>query len=152
MLLAGVGHVALATADLERLAAFHADVFGARVSSRGPGHAFIDVGGGVGLHAFERPELAAGAPGVDAAAWRHGPIDHFTLEAASVEAFAEARERLLARGCTTGEVVDFGALVSLFLTDPDGLLVELSLTKPATGFAPPFPVTPFRARAGTGGD
>ena len=152
MLLAGVGHVACATADLERLAAFHAEVFGATVSSRGPGHAFIEVGGGVALHVFERPELTAGAPGVDAAAWRHGPIDHFTLEAASIDAFAAARDRLLARGCTSGEVVDFGALVSLFFTDPDGLLVELSLTKPASGFAPPFPVTPFRRRAGTGGD
>ena len=151
MLLAGVGHVALATADLDRLAAFHAEVFGATIASRGPGHAFIAVGGGVSLHVFERPELAAGAPEVDAGSWRHGPIDHFTLEAASLEAFATARERLLARGCTTGEVVDFGALISLFFTDPDGLLVELSLTKPAGVFAPRFPVTPFRGRAGTGG-
>ena len=151
MLLAGVGHVACATADLERLAAFHADVFGARVTARGAGHAFIELGGGATLHAFERPELAASSADVDAASWRHGPIDHFTLEAASLAAFASARERLLARGCTTGEVVDFGALVSLFFTDPDGLLVELSLTKPAEGFEPPFPVAPMRAAAGAGG-
>ncbi len=104
---------------------------------------FIRVGDST-LHAFEVPDGPLG--GVDAEqgghAFRRGRIDHFSLEAADVEAFAAVRDRLVARGASDGAVTDFGPLVSLFFTDPDGFMLELSLTKPP-GWEPPFPVTPF---------
>lgn len=51
------------------------------------------------------------------------------------ESFATIRERLVARGATDGEVVDFGPLVSLFAVDPDGAPLEVTLDKPP-GWAP----------------
>jgi len=145
----GIGHVAQATADLDRLTAFYRDVFGAEVSERhegDPRHCFIRIGAGTVLHAFEKPEAVrdAGRP------WGHGPIDHFTLEAADLDAFVLMRERLARRGCAAETVTDFGSLVSLHFTDPDGLLLELSLWK-TDPWNPPFTAAPFRGRAGSGG-
>jgi catechol 2,3-dioxygenase-like lactoylglutathione lyase family enzyme len=144
-LLRGVGHVAVATEDLRRLAAFYRDVFGAEVVGHrpeeggGPQHAFIRVGATTVLHAFEQPRRIKRGGGK---AWDHGPVDHFTLEALDANAFAEARRRLEEGGHEPSEVVDFGSLISTFFRDPDELLVELTLWKPA-GWTPPFPVRPF---------
>ena len=147
----GIGHIAVATTDLDRLIAFHADVFGAQATELtapgGPRHCFIRIGDGAVLHAFEREA------GTDAAAlqpWRHGPIDHFTLEAADLDAFLAARDRLVAGGHAEPAIVDFGSLVSVFFRDPDGLLLELTLWK-TPDWDPPFEAVPFRARAGAGG-
>jgi len=60
------------------------------------------------------------------------------------------RERLTERGCAGEAVTDFGSLVSVHFTDPDGLLLELSLWK-TDPWNPAFAATPFRGRAGSGG-
>jgi catechol 2,3-dioxygenase-like lactoylglutathione lyase family enzyme len=147
MLTRGIGHVAVATRDLGRLTAFYEDAFGATVERFGPTHAFIQIGPATVLHAFEREDGRPTAPGP----WQHGPIDHFTLEAAGLDEFEVARRRLIERGAASEEVTDFGALVSVFFTDPDGLLLELSLWKPPD-FDPPFDLAPFRSEAGDGAD
>jgi catechol 2,3-dioxygenase-like lactoylglutathione lyase family enzyme len=144
MLLSGIGHLALATPDLARLTSFYTRVFGASVEDLGPGHAFIRIGPTTALHAFERPELNP-----DTGPWRHGPIDHFTLEARDLDAFIAVRDRLIAEGCAQDTITDFGPLVSVFFTDPDGLLCELSLWK-CPDWNPPFEATPFVRAAGAG--
>jgi catechol 2,3-dioxygenase-like lactoylglutathione lyase family enzyme len=148
MLLRSIGHIALATPDLDRLAEFYARVFGAAPEelspSGGPRHCFIRIGETTVLHVFERSDIAWSA-----APWEHGPIDHFTLEAADLDAFVTLRDRLVAGGHAEETVTDFGALVSVFFTDPDGLLLELSLWK-TEPWAPPFATVPFRGRAGGG--
>lgn len=144
----GIGHVAYATTDLDRLVAFYGDVFGADVSERHDGeprHCFVGIGAGTVLHVFEKPD-AVGDPGRP---WGHGPVDHFTLEAADLDAFMVIRGRLIDRGCAGDAVTDFGSLVSVHFTDPDGLLLELSLWK-TDPWNPPFAATPFRGRAGSG--
>jgi catechol 2,3-dioxygenase-like lactoylglutathione lyase family enzyme len=144
----GVGHVAYATTDLDQLVAFYSDVFGASVSERHDGeprHCFVGIGAGTMLHAFEKPDAVSG-PGRP---WEHGPIDHFTLEAADLDAFMVIRTRLIERGCAGDAVTDFGSLVSVHFTDPDGLLLELSLWK-TDPWKPPFTARPFRGRAGAG--
>ena len=59
-----------------------------------------------------------------------GRIDHLGLQAASLEAFEEIRRRLIARGAADEFVTDFGAILSLFFTDPDGLEGEVCVANP----------------------
>lgn len=149
-----IGHIALVTRDLERLAAFYADVFGADTGERSAhdrqaGLGFIRIGDSTALHVFERRDGPLGGvpDGQGGRAFGRGRIDHFSLEAADLTAFVAVRERLVALGASDGTVTDFGPLVSLFFTDPDGFLMELSLTKPPD-WDPPFDVTPFERRPG----
>ncbi len=53
------------------------------------------------------------------------------LEAASIEAFDEIRNRLLARGASDGFMTGFGHILSLFFRDPDGLEAEVCVANPA---------------------
>ena len=59
-----------------------------------------------------------------------GRLDHIGLQAASLEAFEEIRRRLLARGCCDEFVTDFGQVLSVFFTDPDGLEAEVCVPNP----------------------
>ena len=59
-----------------------------------------------------------------------GRLDHLALEAASIDAFDEIRDRLLARDATDGFVTDFGHILSLFFRDPDGLEAEVCVQNP----------------------
>jgi hypothetical protein len=59
-----------------------------------------------------------------------GRLDHIGLQAASLEAFEEARRRLMERDATDGFVTDFGPILSLFFRDPDGLEAEVCVTNP----------------------
>ena len=147
MLLRSLNHVASVTRDLDAFIAFYAEVFDATAERFDGGHAFVRVGETTVLHVFERPELA---DATDPAPFRHGPIDHLAFEAADLDAFVTAWERLLARGSAAPDVTDFGTLVSVHFKDPDGLLHELSLWKPPD-WAPPFETVPFRGPAGGGG-
>ena len=52
------------------------------------------------------------------------------LHAASLEAFETIRERLMARGAADAFVTDFGPILSLFFTDPDGLEGEVCVENP----------------------
>ncbi len=143
-LLRGVGHVAIATEDLPRLVAFYREMFDAELvglqpGEFGPRHGFLRIGATTVLHVFERPRrIKRGRR----EAFDHGPIDHFTLEAIDADAFVAIRDRLEAAGHEPSQVTDFGPLVSCFFHDPDDLMVELSLWKPAD-WDPPFPVVPF---------
>ena len=59
-----------------------------------------------------------------------GRLDHLALEAASIDAFGEIRQRLVARDATDGFVTDFGHILSLFFRDPDGLECEVCVPNP----------------------
>ncbi len=134
MLLDGINHVALVTADSDRLAAFYGEVFDATVFARqeaGPGMTltFIDVGPTTQLNVFELEDNdQAHTP-----MFGRGPIDHLGLQAASKEAFDTIRTRLMERGATDGFVTDFGGALSVFFRDPDGLECEVCLHIPGIG-------------------
>jgi catechol 2,3-dioxygenase-like lactoylglutathione lyase family enzyme len=116
------------TSDLDWLAAFYEEAFGARKlvelpvpPPEGPGrHALIAVGAGATLHAFE---LEKTPPPPVRPMFERGRIDHFALHVADV---AQLREELLARGATDGAVTDFGVTRVLTFLDPDGHTVELA--------------------------
>jgi catechol 2,3-dioxygenase-like lactoylglutathione lyase family enzyme len=133
MLLDGVNHVAILTADTDRLHAFYRDVFEATVSrdtreAEGMRLSFVDIGPGRELNVFElagNDEASRQVP-----MFGRGRIDHLGLQAASLEAFDEIRRRLMACGASDGFVTDFGPVLSLFFRDPDGLEGEVVVENP----------------------
>jgi catechol 2,3-dioxygenase-like lactoylglutathione lyase family enzyme len=134
MLLNGVNHVAILTNDSERLHAFYRDVFDAPVSfdrEEKPGVrlSLIDIGTTTELNVFEvtdNTEAQRQTP-----MFARGRIDHLGLQAASQDAFDTIRDRLIDRGATDGFVTDFGQILSLFFSDPDGLEGEVCVANPA---------------------
>jgi catechol 2,3-dioxygenase-like lactoylglutathione lyase family enzyme len=133
MLLDGINHVAVLTNDTDRLHAFYAEVFDATVSydeSPEPGLrlSFIDVGPHTELNVFQVEGNAEAQRQVPM--FGRGRLDHVGLHAASLDAFDTIRDRLMARGSTDGFVTDFGPVLSLFFTDPDGLEGEVCVTNP----------------------
>lgn len=58
--------------------------------------------------------------------FQRGRIDHFALNVADADTFAQLRDELLARGLTDGDVTDFGVMRVLTFTDPDGHSLELA--------------------------
>ena len=133
MLLDGVNHVAILTADSDRLHTFYREVFDATVSrdspeSEGMRLSFIDVGAGRELNVFEidgNDEAGRQTP-----MFGRGRIDHLGLQAASVGAFETIRGRLVACGASDGFVTDFGPVLSIFFRDPDGLEGEVCVPNP----------------------
>jgi catechol 2,3-dioxygenase-like lactoylglutathione lyase family enzyme len=133
VLLDGVNHVAVLTADTERLSRFYTEVFDAPPARRveeQPGFtlSLIDIGDGRELNVFEiegNLEAARQTP-----MFGRGRLDHIGLQAASLEAFDEIRRRLMARDAADDFVTDFGPYLSLFFIDPDGLEGEVLVANP----------------------
>jgi hypothetical protein len=59
-----------------------------------------------------------------------GRLDHIGLHAADLGAFAEIRERLIARGAADRVVTVFGRKLSLFFRDPDQMECEVLVANP----------------------
>jgi catechol 2,3-dioxygenase-like lactoylglutathione lyase family enzyme len=133
VLLNGVNHVAILTNDTERLAAFYRDVFEAEVDGQvdeqdGVRLTFIRIGETAELNVFEidgNTEAGRQTP-----MFERGRIDHLGLQAASLDAFDEIRNRLMARGAANDFVTDFGSILSVFFRDPDGLEGEVCVPNP----------------------
>ena len=136
-LLAGIHHVAFLSADIDRLKEFYSRVFDAKcgldeVLEHGPWdnarHAFIDLGGGCVLHAFEvkdeNSKWLQKMPIFD-----RGRVDHIALQASSMEAFEALRGRLVDAGASDGTITDFGTVLSVFFRDPDGMEAEVAYWK-----------------------
>ncbi len=138
MLLDGINHVAIMTSDTDRLHAFYREVFDATVSREfdaGPGTrlSFLKIGPHSEFNVFEvsdNTEATRQTP-----MFGRGRIDHLGLQAASLEAFETIRDRLRARGAADDFVTDFGPILSLFFTDPDGLEGEVCVPNPDAGAA-----------------
>jgi catechol 2,3-dioxygenase-like lactoylglutathione lyase family enzyme len=130
-LLNDIHHLAFVTADLDRLTAFYLRVFEAEVTvelqEEGVRHAFIELGPHTVLHPFQIPGVALPEPGPR---FRRGRLDHFGLNAASVQAFRELRRRVMSEGAGDGVVTDRGSLLTFSFTDPDGGEHEVIWVKP----------------------
>ena len=132
MLIDGIHHVAILTADTDRLVRFYQTVFDAAVEDGtvdGPVRlTFLRVGPDAELNLFEidgNREADHQAP-----MFGRGRIDHLGLRAASIDTFTEIRRRLVEQGATDGFVTDFGPVLSLFFSDPDGLEGEVCVPNP----------------------
>jgi catechol 2,3-dioxygenase-like lactoylglutathione lyase family enzyme len=130
VLLDGVNHIAWISKDIARLGRFYAQVFDAEVGQtmdHGPGETMtmIKIGPHTELNIF----TIEGNTEVDRQTpmWGRGRIDHVGLAAASTEAFATIRQRLIDSGASDGTVNRFGTTQSIFFRDPDGLEGEVLL-------------------------
>lgn len=132
MLLGGINHVAVLTGDTVRFTEFYGGVFDAssEVLQQQDGFKLtvVWVGPTAELNVFELAGNTESQRQVPM--FGRGRLDHLALEAASIEAFDEIRDRLLARGATDGFVTDFGHILSLFFRDPDGLEAEVCVGNP----------------------
>ena len=134
MLLGGINHVAVLTGDTERFTEFYGAVFDASSTAVQEQDGFkltmVQVGPTAELNVFElagNTEWQRQVP-----MFGRGRLDHLALEAESLVAFDEIRNRLLARDATDGFVTDFGPVLSLFFRGPDGLEAELCVANPDT--------------------
>jgi len=125
----GFNHVAVLTGDLDRLVAFYCDVLGgeaadvptqpganrARLVRLGPTAALVVL------------EVAADHPHADghAGELQRGHLDHVGFEVATAADLEAIRDRLVARGASDGHIHDYGALVTVGFTDPDGMSTEV---------------------------
>lgn len=135
MLTVGLNHVATLTNDAARLHAFYEEVFEAEVVRDAPEEddtavrlSIIKVGPWAELNVFQiegNTEADRQVP-----MFGRGRLDHFALQAASIEAFETIRERLIAAGAADSFVTDFGQILSIFFRDPDGLEGEVCVTNP----------------------
>ena len=126
-LLAGVNHIAVMTADLDRFVDFYTEMFDLDVVFREDTpafrHAIVRTGTTSWLHPVEMTGNAHGA--ASPTMFERGHLDHLALTAASPATFEAIRERLVARGSTDGTVEDLGAFRSVWFDDPDGMRVEV---------------------------
>jgi catechol 2,3-dioxygenase-like lactoylglutathione lyase family enzyme len=135
----GLNHVALASRDLDRLAAFYAEVFDvpfvelAPPAGRQGRHGFLLLGRGATaqdpgpvIHVFEVPEAVTGPfPDADAFLGR-GRLDHLAIEAAGERELCDIRDRLVTRGASDGTIRVFGGwFLSVHVVDPDGMRLEV---------------------------
>ncbi len=130
MLLDGVNHIAWISKDVARLGRFYREVFEADVGptrphGQEPGETMtvIRIGPHTELNVFTIEGNTE--PDRQIPMWGRGRIDHVGLQAASPEAFAAIRQRLVDAGASDGTVNDFGAVQSMFFRDPDGLEGEV---------------------------
>jgi hypothetical protein len=89
---------------------------------------FVKIGDDVDFNVFEvkgNTEAQRQTPMLG-----RGRLDHFGLQAASMEAFEEIRRRLIDRGAADAFVTDFGPVLSMFFTGPDGLEGEVCIPNP----------------------
>jgi catechol 2,3-dioxygenase-like lactoylglutathione lyase family enzyme len=123
----GFNHLAVLTADLERLVAFYRDVLGgepvdvppqpgtrARAVRFGPTSALVVV-------------EVNDNPHTDGAGEEHrrGHLDHVGFDVPNAAALEAVRQRLVACGASDGRIHDYGALVTVGFTDPDGMATEV---------------------------
>lgn len=126
-MITGVNHIAVLTEDLDRFVAFYRDVFELEVvfeeATPAFRHAILRTGPTSWLHPAEvrgNPHAAA-VPEMFA----RGHLDHLALAAQDADGFGRARDRLIERGATAGDLEDLGAFHAIWFTDPDGMRVEL---------------------------
>lgn len=136
MLTTGINHVATLTNDTQRLHAFYRDVFEAEIvrdgsefpDGAGPRLSIIKIGPYAELNVFQIEGNTQAD--VQTPMFGRGRLDHFALQAASIDAFETIRTRLRGVGAADDFVTDFGSMLSVFFRDPDGLEGEVCVANP----------------------
>ena len=168
----GFSHVGLSTLDLDRTRAFWEGMLGFRavrcdtmtIEEGGQiRHVFFETGPGQ-LVAFMEPRGVRGIPteydaGINRGLGVPEAFYHFAFAVESMEALEAKRAELIAKGVRVTPVVDHEWMKSIYLKDPNGLLLEFAVqTRPlgeddarmqvrfTTSLAGRSPVTDFRDR------
>ena len=124
---ADIGHVHLKVSDLERSIAFYRDVMGFEITARyGKQAAFLSAGGyhhHLGLNTWESE---GGSPPPR----RATGLFHFAIRYPDRKALAIALKRLVEAGVPVQGVADHAVSHSIYLSDPDGNGIELTIDIP----------------------
>lgn len=133
----GLSHVAVNTADLDRFRRFYEGLVGLELGvimrmDHPPylRHATFHLSDAAVLHVFEVPGYDPQAQGIGPDIGKRGRIDHFALMVRDETALREMAGRLRAAGATDGHVQRLGWLLSVHVTDPDGLQLEINCPDP----------------------
>jgi len=135
----GYSHVGLSTLDMDRTRAFYEGVLGFRavrcdiMKVREGGqirHVFFDTGEGQ-LIAFMEPRGVPNIPAEYDAGINRGlgvpdAFYHFAFEVGSLEALEAKRAELIAKGVRVTRIIDHEWMKSIYLKDPNGLLLEFA--------------------------
>jgi catechol 2,3-dioxygenase-like lactoylglutathione lyase family enzyme len=128
----GINHLALITTDMDTTVRFYHGVLGARVvATVGTAefrHYFFDVGPECTVAFFEYTDPTikpftkpAGVPDSRAA-----QFDHLALNLPDEDALCDLQRRLKTANCDVTDVIDHGAVRSVYFTDPNGIALEAS--------------------------
>ena len=164
----GINHLALVTTDMDATVRFYHGVLGARlVATIGKPefrHYFFELGPQCTVAFFEYADSAiepftkpAGVPDPRAA-----QFDHLALNLPDEDALHALRQRLKSADCEVTDIIDHGAVHSVYFTDPSGIALEASWwVLDSTGrsadygddrfFADPNPVPALQELRDTGG-
>ena len=164
----GINHLALITTDMDTTVRFYHGVLGARiVATIGTPefrHYFFELGPQCTVAFFEYADAAiepftkpAGVPDPRAA-----QFDHLALNLPDEDALHDLRHRLKSTDCEVTDIIDHGAVHSVYFTDPTGIALEASWwVLDSTGrsadygddrfFADPNPVPALQELRATGG-
>lgn len=151
----GFNHVAVMTKDMDRLSRFYREIFEAETVwdgetplGGGTRHAFIELTPSTAIHAFELDEQRVDSMAGELLA--RGRVDHIALSVPDETVLEDVRTRLVEGGHSAGTITRFGAVISLYFEDPDGLPCEVCcLAQGSRGFADsaaPEPGDPFWSR------
>jgi catechol 2,3-dioxygenase-like lactoylglutathione lyase family enzyme len=131
--IAGIHHITLISANLDRAAAFYRDLLGLRLLEAGANqddpsarHFWFgdaDAAPGTIVSLFEYPNMEPGTVGV-------GSTHHFALRVGSEDELEGWRRYLTGRGVPCTEVLDRDRFKSIYLRDPDGHIVEIATDTP----------------------
>lgn len=128
-----LGHIVLQVTDLDRSIRFYRDTLGLPLVSQGKprGRRIVFFSLGAKHHDLALIELAPGAAGNDPA--RAG-VMHLAFKIGDdIELLKEARARMAAAGVPIVNTTEHMTTYSLYLSDPDGITVELYVDRdPAT--------------------
>ena len=124
---AGIGHVHLKVADIDRALAFYIGVLGFDSILRlGDQAAFISAGGyhhHIGLNTWQSRGASPAPP-------RHTGLYHFAIRYPTRRDLARAVRRVIDAGIPIQGIADHGVSESVYLADLDGNGIELTRDRP----------------------
>lgn len=128
-----LGHIVLQVTDLDRSIRFYRDTLGLPLVSQGKprGRRIVFFSLGAKHHDLALLELAPGAAGND---HTRAGVMHVAFKIGDdIELLKEARARMVAAGVPVVNTTEHMTTYSLYLSDPDGITVELYVDRdPAT--------------------
>lgn len=121
-----VGHVHLKVSELDRSVVFYSEALGFELQSEWNGAAFLSAGDyhhHIGLNTWQSEGGSPPPPGSTG-------LFHFAIRYPTRAALARALKRLVQARVQIGGASDHGVSEAIYLSDPDGIGIELYWDRP----------------------